>query len=339
MKNSDGSELRDPSERFTGADSAANAKAVLDAVEREASSALDTGLRARLRPDRIGRPLHQPLVSGQPSRPQQYRGLDGLPQTVYVQTPEAGSVELERRLAGRRSAQRKVAADMARTLKAIRQQAEQRLGRQASGRLDRRQLAGAVKGNADIYTRTRPLPETSFAASVAIDLSGSMAPHIHSGDLYDAAMTLGDTFEQLDVAYEVRGFGNRSAQFKAMDDVAFEPRRAACLAEMDMGGTLMSATCGLAASALLARPEKNRLFVCLTDGEANDHDQAVAQVQDARRRGIVCFGIFLGDDPDASKLDQLYGRGNWTNIRQLSDLPRLVGQRMASIFKSLRRQG
>jgi hypothetical protein len=32
----------------------------------------------------------------------------------------------------------------------------------------------------------------------------------------------------------------------------------------------------------------------------------------------------------------LYGRGNWTAIQSLGDMPKLVAQRLASIFKSMR---
>jgi len=58
-----------------------------------------------------------------------------------------------------------VASRLAQQLKAIRQETEQRMRRQSDGRLDRRQLANAVKGQEDVYTQVKQLPKTSFAAS------------------------------------------------------------------------------------------------------------------------------------------------------------------------------
>ena len=52
----------------------------------------------------------------------------------------------------------------------------------------------AYKGMDDIYTSTKERPQTSFAASIAVDMSGSMNPTIRKKELYDAVMTLGDCF-------------------------------------------------------------------------------------------------------------------------------------------------
>jgi nitric oxide reductase activation protein len=82
--------------------------------------------------------------------------------------------------------------------------------------------------------------------------------------------------------------------------------------------------------------QHNRIFVSLTDGALNDHEQSRILLADARKNGIVTFGIFLGEGADTERMDQLYGRGNWTTINSLADMPKAVGQRLASIFKGLR---
>lgn len=259
-----------------------------------------------------------------------------MPKDVSVEVWKSSNTELLNQLQERRSAHKPVASRLAQQLKAIRQETEQRLRRQSDGRLDRRQLANAVKGLEDVYTQVKQLPRTSFAASVAVDMSGSMGEHIHSGALYDAAMVLGDTFEMLEVPYDVRAFGSHNVQFKSMGDGSFVPDRAAGLAEASLGGTCMADSAGLAQAALQSRPEHNRIFVSLTDGALNDHEQTQTLLADARKNGIVTFGIFLGDGADTERMDQLYGRGNWTSINNLADMPKAVGQRLASIFKSLR---
>ena len=42
--------------------------------------------------------------------------------------------------------------------------------------------------------------ETAFAASIQVDLSGSMGSHVQSAALYDATMVLSDTFAGLSIA-------------------------------------------------------------------------------------------------------------------------------------------
>jgi nitric oxide reductase activation protein len=197
-------------------------------------------------------------------------------------------------------------------------------------------LVNAVKGLDDVRTRNKTQEQTSFAVSITVDQSGSMSRQVANKSLYDAAMVLSHTLEQLEMAYEVRGFGSSNAQYKAMNDPRFIPQRAAHLASDTLGTTYMADSAGLSTLSLLAREETNRLYVSLTDGDLDDHDETVSIMQDARRKGVVTFGIFLGHNPSVDKLDEIYGRGNWTTIQSLGDMPKTVGQRIASIFKAMR---
>ena len=303
--------------------------AAIAAVERDASAAIEGGVRARSRAGTIGLPLHRPLPE-KDWMTQRYRGADGMPVSVDVALPTDTSPARWTRAA---SGIAQVASLMAKPLKAIREQAEQRL-RRLPGKLDRRQLVNAYKGMDDIYTATKERPQTSFAASIAVDMSGSMSGHILEKELFDAVMVLGDTFGLLDMPHEVRAFGSATAQLKAMDE-PFAPKRAAYLASGNLGGTLFNDTAGLGHSSLLAREEKNRMMICLSDGVLSNN-KSMRSLRQARTNGILTFGIFLGAAHDPDKMDQLYGKGNWTSIQTLSDMPKAVAQRLASIFKSMR---
>jgi nitric oxide reductase activation protein len=160
--------------------------------------------------------------------------------------------------------------------------------------------------------------------------------HMTSGALYDAAMVLGETFEILDMPYEMRGFSNDSLQYKAMDDKTMDPARAAMLTRGPGGGTEMYTTAGLATTSLGGRKEKNRLFISLTDGALEDHMATAQQLAKAREQGITTFGIFLGAGVNAPRMDELYGRGNWTSINELKQMPLQVGSRIEKILKSVR---
>jgi nitric oxide reductase activation protein len=101
----------------------------------------------------------------------------------------------------------------------------------------------------------------------------------------------------------------------------------------------MYETAGLAATALRARPERNRLMIVLTDGDLGDHDRTAAILRDARESGIITFGIYLARgsyQPNIARLDDLYGgRGNWTTIHAIGEMPEKVGQRIADIMAAL----
>jgi hypothetical protein len=325
------SELADPTADFDEA----QLDAVLDVVERDAVGAVESGLRRRARADVIGKPLHKPLGDATYAE-QRYRGLDGMPRTARINMPRYDDeTDLLAGLAARRPEHRRVSQAMARQLAAIREQAEQRLRGQSEGNLDTTRLVEAVTGEEDVYTEDRQMPRTSFAASVAVDMSGSMSSLVRGGQLYDATLTLGDTFAALEMPYEVRGFGSCSVQFKSLGDARFDPGRAAGLAAENLGGTQLGETAGLATSSLMACPEQNRLFISLTDGELGDQAESAAVLAEARRQKMVTFGIFLGGHPPTEAMDQLYGRGNWTTIQSLADMPKAVGQRLASIFKRM----
>lgn len=224
---------------------------------------------------------------------------------------------------------------MATTLSASRADVERRIRFKNEGAPDRRRFVAALKGKPDVYTRSEQLPETQFVASVAVDLSGSMAAHIRSAALYDAMMVLGDTFDMLAIPYEARGFGSSDVQFKAIEDAQFDLQRAAALAELSLGGTSLKHSAGRATSALRGAGVANKLFVALTDGALGDHVATVAVLAEARSRGVVTFGIYLGQGAQQERMDELYGAGNWTAITDLQELPKAVGSRLASLFKRL----
>ncbi len=304
-------------------------------IEAQAAAAIDEGVRAAATPEAMGRDLHRPLGDSQRAK-QRYKTADGRVETVNVAQPKSGNEPLKEKLERRRPRHKQIARDLAKQLNAIREQTEQRIRFQKQGRIDRRRFVAAVKGAEDVRTQIKELPATAFAASITVDLSGSMSTLIQNGSLFDATMILSDTFEDMEIAHEVRGFGSDAAQFRSMGDTRFDPDRAAMLASGDRGGTTLAGTAGLAVQALRGRDEGNKLFVALSDGSLGDHQESVAILKEARRNGVVTFGIFLGGGAPTQQMDELYGPGNWVQINDLKDFPVSVGRRISQIFKQMR---
>ncbi|KAB8140804.1 hypothetical protein F8S13_22665 [Chloroflexia bacterium SDU3-3] len=308
-------------------------EAVRNRLATQAGMVLGGLIRTRNRPEAMGQALHQPLRSV-PTSTQRSRSQGGHIQAHQVMQPTANP-SLVAELATRRRAHQAVARQLATQLAAIRDATEQRFRKQTEGRLDRGRLVAAVTGQDTVRTRTQIHPATRFAASVAVDMSGSMSHAIQSAALYDAVRVLGDTFDQLDIPFEVRAFGTHTAQMKSIGDPAFDEQRAAALASWSGGGTRLLETAQLTTTALQGCPERNKISITLTDGDLGDHNETVAQLAEARKQGIVTFGLFFGTHASADRMDELYGVGNWTTINELSDMPTQVGRRLATIFKRL----
>ncbi len=326
--------LRDPDRPFSDTE----ARRVLDELERDLADAVESDIRRQSRVEVLGRNLHKPIAARQEAE-QVYRDAQGRVRTAAVQFPSLpdGDGALAR-VQKRRSTQRTVARQMARYLENVQDVAEETLNFQSRGKIDRHRFTAAMKDAPDVYKRRVEVEGPGFALSVAVDVSGSMSKEMRSGSLCDAAMVLSDACEEMSMPYEVRAFSGRTYQYKAMDDPAFSLDRAAMLINGEGGGTNMAQTAGLAATSLLARPERNKLFVSLTDGDLGDHDSTMRQMEQARRDGVLTFGIFLsrGGYVNRDRMDQIYGKANWTVINSIQEMPRAVGQRIALLMRRAR---
>ena len=290
--------------------SQSDATRVLEGLERDLAEAAESDIRRQSRVEVLGRNLHKP-IGGRQDAEQVYRDAEARVRRAAVQFPTlpAGDPALEK-VRRRRSAHRAVARQLARYLENVQEVAEETLNFQSRGRVDRHRFVSAMKDAPDVYKRRVEVDGPGFALSVAVDVSGSMSKEMKSGALCDAAMVLSDACEEMSMPYEVRSFSGRSYQYKAMDEETFPAERAAMLIHGEGGGTNMSQTAGLATTSLLARPERNKLFVSLTDGDLGDHDSTIRQMEQARRDGVLTFGVFLsrGGYVNRDKMDQIYGK-------------------------------
>lgn len=329
-------ELFDPINPFTDAE----LDAALKAADREAAQVIASQVRRQANYDTLGRKLHRRLTD-EPRVQQPYRTPDGRASYVDVLQPRTTNAAHMRTLEGQEELHRQVSGKLARQLQTIRAQSDQRVRFQTSGKLDQRRLVAAVRGVDEVRQQVKEMPATSMAVSVTLDFSYSMVGHITGGKVYNAASILASTFEQLDMPYELRGHANRAAIFKSMEDEKRDPARMAMMATMDNGcggGNAETApTMALAATSLVARPEKNKLIISLMDGDMGDHDATVQQLAEARKQGIVTFCVFLGQPrpEQQAKLSEMYGAGSWVQINDLNEMPQAVGRRLARVFESI----
>src|SRR6266511_1639286 len=327
---------------------------ILNDLEAQAVSATEREIARQGRYDTLGGLLHAPLTGNtsalwdegyvkqtppSDTTRQRYRTPDGQVVAVQTGTPKETDPHVLADLERRRPQQQEIAGRLARRLESIRQETITRLRMQPEGRFDRRRIPAAMAGREDVRTRITTTDDTGMAVSLLLDQSGSMhSQHITTGRLYDATRIIGQALEGIDVPYEVRGHGGASTQYKAMDESTLDPQRAARLTQDCTSSNFVTApVVGLATAALRARPDANRLIVNLMDGDMEDQEAAVAQYQETRRQGIVTFGVFLGKPSfsQQERMTALFRTNNWRPIGDLTELPQVVGQRIADIFESL----
>jgi hypothetical protein len=318
----------------------------LDALENEAAYEVGQEVKRQAGITNLGRRLHKPLPSEGGREWEQHFYLDskGRPTQAVVHLPYTSSIP--KSVLDRRPAQKARGHELAKYLRRVTQQAEERLEMQSRGKLDRGRFVAAVKGARDVYTQTRTgQKKTALAVSINVDQSGSMGDFADSGQLLDAALTVGDAMQELSLPYEMRGFDDNTILYKTMGDKELDLHRAAYLTSAPGSCERIDLACGLAATSLAAREETNRLAIFMTDGQITgssaglaNHQHAVNQMEAARKKGVIPFGVFFEGNIQApqKELDQLYGKGGWVTITTLDQLPKVVGEKIANIFNRLK---
>lgn len=334
---------------------------ILDTLEGEAVRAAERVATRQGTYEALGGTLHKPMGTTRTTSriwdqgykreaaphdavEQRYRTPDGRVVTYKTGFPMTTSSATLEGLKGREVQQREISGRLARQLESVRDEAEERIRFERRGRLDRRRYVAALTGKDTVRSRMTDVPETGMAVSILLDQSGSMQDHIDGLRLYDATCIIGQALEQLEIGYEVRGHGGSSQQYKAIDDPKLDPRRAARLAtDISQSNHVTAPVVGLATTSLMGADTNNRLIINLMDGDMEDDPELIPQYEATRKAGIVTFGIFLGNPNRtgmhgvtlAEKMNRYFGRNNWRAINDLSEMPKVVGRRIADIFDEL----
>jgi hypothetical protein len=324
-----------------------------DRMEAEAGAVINGEIRKQAKVENFGKKLHG-SVKGKTAEEQVYLDGKGRVSRNKVHMPlHPDKVDF---IKARRDKHKEGARQIATYLKTIRDEAERRTNLQTKGKLDRSRFVAAVKGARDVYSRDEKNDtQTAMAVSLLIDQTGSMRSFAEEGTLVDATLTLSDALGMLDMPHEVRACGkgqNDTMLYKSMSDKELDLDRAGGMLIAGGDGERFDFLGGLAATSLRARPEKNKLVVCLTDSDITGYeggksisDRSAEQLRTARENGCVTFGVCFGQkgmkySSSGESLeeanDKLYGKGNWVQVESVADLPQAVGAKIAQIFKMLR---
>ncbi len=237
---------------------------------------------------------------------------------------------------------------LGRRLAGLKTQAQAAKRLQKSGRLDRSRLVAGMKGSERIRIRPGIRSGTSIAASILVDVSGSMEDHRQR--LFQAALVNAVAMETADIPYECLTFGGRQ---NIRQVVAFEegPRGGALVQRVHdhvawgIHGTTPTHSAVVSSTlALCSRDEIHRTMIVLTDGAPDDADATSAALRDARARGVETLGVvydpeLAGEALEDDEADGVFGSGNWLRIQDLESYPRAVEGLLSDIIRRSARRG
>ena len=214
---------------------------------------------------------------------------------------------------------------------------KQKRRHQTSGRMDRKRFKRAVGGSRTVYQQNKDIDITSLSVSVSVDMSGSMDSSIMSGELFGAVTAIGAAMETLDAPYSVNAFGSTTHLVKSVADKDFPLETRKFFGLTSLGGTKGATAIASSSLSLENTGTANKIAFVLTDGEFSDSKDVAHELESARKKGIIPFGMYFGTVTGDTKknLDKLYGAGSWAQIETLDDLPKTAANRIERIYRRI----
>lgn len=166
---------------------------------------------------------------------------------------------------------------------------------QRRGKLNSKKLYKSATGSRRVFKRLMPNTNIvqSFAFSVLIDISGSMAG-ANITHTTRALIIFAEVFKKMDIPFEVITFASGAKTLKKFDDDVdkLTEKRIGGLVKCASGGTNLDQ--GLKIMKLEQQPQKNKVCVVLTDGGVGDIRSFDRNYfEPMQKKGIVslAFGI------------------------------------------------
>ena len=204
-------------------------------------------------------------------------------------------------------------------------------------------------GDERIFYRPGEELEIDLAASVILDLSGSM--NHQRQNLQDASIVSQVALEKLDVPHEIWGYsGGYGSTAEHFEYKSFGSESARGLGRISNtnddvaaggGGTPTSEAANFCTARLQKRQEEHRVMFVFTDGHPNDDEATIQAVQNARQKKLTVLGILFeesdegygyGGSSSQEMMKKIFG-GEHVVINDMKELPKAVGKKLKKMLK------
>lgn len=234
--------------------------------------------------------------------------------------------------------------------------APDRVERQRTGSVDSRNLYRSALGG-DCFRRILPADKRDVAASLVVDLSGSMGRRDRDA-LRELVPAWIEAFKRLEISCGVYAYGSGVMPLLRPGESyqAGQVRAAKVLGE-DFGGTRTDAALQVALGDLVERPEEHKMIVSLTDGETYPTQlEAAVHYADVQGIPVISLGIAMEHDPSRWKhhgIDEAYvekhggvdwprggvfgSRGRWIYVEDASAIKTTAGRALQRVLRDAMR--
>lgn len=191
---------------------------------------------------------------------------------------------------------------------------------QRRGTLNSKKLYKSATGNRRVFKKMLPNTNTvnSFAFSVLVDTSGSMAEGNRMVHTARALTIFGEVFKKMDIPFELIDFSSDARFIKEFDapyDRTVEKRIGGLVRNPDGGTNLHT---GLRKTKLEKQPQRNKVLIVLTDGGVGNPKSLDTEFfEPMSKRGVVSMGFGIECYEEMKDLCM----GNGKNIESAHSLP------------------
>lgn len=221
---------------------------------------------------------------------------------------------------------RSLGEDLASELRLLQASNQRMVSGELRGRIDPRRLSAGMAGSPYIR-QARLLPrEDSIEVSLVIDRSGSVGGD--SEDQYRMAVMCGHAAEITGVPMGIYGYSNDDRdvhQYTYKEPDSSSLTGLGAIFKTGDGGTPTGEAVAFHRDKLQARGARQKIMVIVTDGDPNNREDTVRQVEEARAAGIQVVGVgFRFPGGDSPSMNKIFGEGGWVNVNQYSEVPEMV---------------
>lgn len=190
---------------------------------------------------------------------------------------------------------------------------DRQAGNHLSGKLNSKKLYKHRTGNMRLFTRKKESEKKDFAFSVICDTSGSMGAKRMSV-LRKSVVVLSEILNSCSVPIGIRGFSYNVTDIKLLEGKIDERAFVNSLGRSS-GGTNVIQAYTKSVAELSASSKKNKVHICITDGQFTNEWVSHIQEMMKKNKGIRFYGIGIHAD-----LENTYGRENFTMVQSIDEL-------------------
>ena len=209
---------------------------------------------------------------------------------------------------------------------------EGRSHRKSGKKVNARKISGVCVGRTSVFRRDEESDGINTAVEILLDMSGSMFSNSDPLNVVSkvAAYAIAETLTRHEIPLGITAYGETIFKVKTFED-KWKLRRPFLNVD-SLGSTNTGGALEVCAEGICVRPERRRMVVLLTDGDADDNDFALAAMNELSALDVEFATVFIGTS--GRELEVLLAGSGYpvTRVLRTQELPEALFQAISSAF-------